>query len=80
MQLNIVRPTGKKIVEHVAWLDIQTPEGNFVIQDEHAPMIISLLPDSQIIFSIASDKQEIVTVKTGMAHITFKSTTLLLSE
>lgn len=79
MQLNIAMPTQKKTVT-IAWLDINTDVGNFIIQPEHAPMIITLLPNSQVMYCLNNGKLETMNVKFGIAHITRESVTLLLSE
>jgi F0F1-type ATP synthase epsilon subunit len=79
MQLNIAMPTQKKTVT-IAWLDINTDVGNFIIQPEHAPMIISLLPNSQVMYCLNNGKLETMNVKFGVAHITREAVTLLLSE
>jgi len=79
MQLNIAMPMQKKTVK-IAWIDINTHVGNFIIQPEHAPMIISLLPESQITYCLSSGKLETVNVKSGIAHVTRENITLLLSE
>lgn len=79
MQLFINKPM-QKISMQIAWLDIETPVGNFVIQPEHAPMIVALLPDSSITYCLGSGKHESINIKRGLAHITRDSVTLLISE
>lgn len=79
MQLNIAMPTQKKSA-NIAWLDINTEVGNFIIQPEHAPMIIALLPNSQVMYCLNNGKLETINIKFGIAHITRKDVTLLLSE
>ncbi len=79
MQLQIARPTEKKLI-NIIWIDLQTPVGSFVIQPEHAPMIVALKPDSFVTFGLDSGKQESVAVKQGIAHITREAVTLLLNE
>ncbi len=79
MQLQIARPTEKKLI-NILWIDLQTPVGSFVIQPEHAPMIIALKPDSFVTFALENGAQESVAVKQGIAHVTRESVTLLLNE
>lgn len=79
MQLNIAMPMYKKSVS-IAWLDINTQVGNFIIQPEHAPMIVSLLPNSQLMYCLSNGKTKTINVKSGIAHITREFVTLLLSE
>lgn len=76
MQLYIVTPF-KKITKEVDWVDINTTIGNFVIQNEHAPMILSLQPDSQCILGLATGKQETYKINRGIVHITRDDITIL---
>lgn len=76
MQLYIVTPF-KKITKEIDWIDINTTIGNFVIQNEHAPMILSLQPDSQCIVGLATGKQEILKIIRGMVHVTRIDVTIL---
>jgi len=79
MQLNIIKPTQKKN-SAIVWIDLETPAGNFVIQEEHAPMIITLSKNSKITYCLTNGKHEIIDYKMGIAHITRDSVTLLLQE
>lgn len=76
MQLFIVTPF-KKITKEIDWLDVQTTAGNFVILSEHAPMIVSLQPDSQCIVGLVTGKQDIIKMRHGMLHVTRESITIL---
>lgn len=79
MQLNIVSPTEKKTIE-IEWIDLSTTIGSFIILPEHAPVIFRLSPESLAIFSLGEDKQETLIIKTGIAHVTRESVTLLLND
>lgn len=79
MQLQIAKPTEKRILE-ISWIDLQTPVGSFVIQPEHAPVILALTPDSTITFGFDDGKQESLVIKSGIAHVTRDSVILLLND
>lgn len=78
MELFITRPTEKKSVK-IVWLDIDTPVGNFVIQPEHAPMVITLKPESKITYCLTNGKQESIDIRFGVVHVTRKNITLLIN-
>lgn len=69
MILAIVTP--QTAAEHqIAWLEIHTPNGAFTIYRGHAPTIVPLKPLSQLIFKLKTGKQQTMTVRDGVAHIT----------
>lgn len=79
MKLYIISPFEKKIVD-IAWLELNTQVGNFVIQPGHVPTILTLAPNKEIMFCLKSGKQESFVIKQGIAHITRIDITLLLNE
>jgi F0F1-type ATP synthase epsilon subunit len=69
MILTIVTPQSS--AEHqIAWLELHTPNGAFTIYRGHAPTIVPLKPLSQLIFKLKTGKQQTLTVRDGVAHIT----------
>ncbi|MFC1845500.1 F0F1 ATP synthase subunit epsilon [Candidatus Dependentiae bacterium] len=79
MELKIVSPEGSKTHE-IIWLELNTSAGNFVIQPEHAPMIVTLAPDKDVIFCLKNGKQETFAPTGGIAEITRHSATLLINQ
>ena len=79
MELHIVSLNQKEQID-VIWVELQTMTGNIVIQPEHAPMILSLQPNSQIRFGFENSKQRVVNISSGFAHITRASVTILISS
>lgn len=79
MKLIIVSPAGEKQSE-VAWLELNTAIGNFVVLPGHAPMMVTLAPTQPITFCLKSGKQESFVIKQGIADITRTSATLYLSD
>ncbi len=63
----------------IAWLEINTPDGNYVIQKGHAPMICLLAPNQPFIYRLKSGKQETVMVRHGIVEIDRESATILFS-
>lgn len=78
MQLIIVSSEKKESIE-VAWVELNTPTGNYIIQPGHAPMILALSPQQPFIYAHKNGKEEIVMVERGIAEITRTQVTILLS-
>ena len=76
MTLDLLSPF-KKISKDVAWVEIDTVVGNFVIEPEHAPMILTLAKNSNVSFGLATGKQEKIKVNSGIVHIKRDSVTVL---
>ena len=79
MKLVLIRPTGKQLFD-IAWLELNTPAGNMIIQQDHAPMIVTLTPQKPFTFMARSGKQESVTIHRAVAEITRLSVTIVLNE
>ncbi len=63
--------TQQSSVKHqIAWLELSTPTGSFIVYRGHAPTIVSLKPMSQLIFKLKTGKQQQLTIQDGIAHIT----------
>ena len=79
MELNITGPDKQDILK-VAWFEIDTPAGNFIIHAGHAPTILTLLPNSIITIRLKNGKQETIKASNGIVHITRKSATIILGD
>lgn len=79
MNLDIIRPL-KKDSFKIAWLEVNTDKGNFIIQPNHEATILILTPNSHATFCLSNGKQESVTVEQGIAEITKTDITLLLNN
>ncbi len=77
MKLEIVSSSEHNTYQ-VAWLELNTPVSNFIIQRGHAPTILSLTPGKLITFRLKSGKQQTIKVQHGMAQVTRESTTIVL--
>lgn len=79
MILTIISPTQEK-TETITWLEINTPQGNFVIQPGHAPMLITLAPDKKFIYESSDGKKNSLPASGGLAHIKRDSITIILNQ
>ena len=79
MDLKIIGPFNQKIYK-IAWLELNTLTGNFVIQPGHAPMVLSLAPYKPITFCLTNGKQESLVIKEGFVEITRTSASIVVNE
>lgn len=79
MKLSVISPHA--VVEHsIVWIEINTPVGNMVIQENHAPMIVEIEPNSEMLFMQPNGKQVSIIVVQGFIHITPKIIKLLVTK
>jgi F0F1-type ATP synthase epsilon subunit len=79
MNLTILTPEEKKIM-HIAWIEINTSAGNFVIQPNHAPTIFSISPHQPITICLTNGKQETFTKPGGILEVQRDSVLLLVDQ
>lgn len=79
MLLHISSPSECKDLQ-VAWVELNSAVGNFVIQRGHAPMIITLAPNSVLTYRLLTGKQELYKVVKGVAHVTRTGVTLIVIQ
>lgn len=79
MNLTLLSSTEKKSYA-IVWLEVNTPLGNFVVQEGHAPKVVLLADNKPIHFLLKNGKQETVTIKSGILEITRDAATILLIE
>ena len=79
MKLYIISPLYKR-TEVIAWIELNTGAGNFIIQNGHAPTLLSLAPEQEVTFRLDSGKNEALLVHRGFANVTRDSVTLLLNK
>lgn len=69
MKLKII--TTQKTVEHeVDWVELNTPVGNMIIQQGHAPMIIQLSTGHEFIYQVTDGATESIMIVQAVAHVT----------
>lgn len=79
MKLTIVSLKGKT-EQHVAWIEINTPDGNFVLQPNYSPTTFILVTHKDFTYCLATGKLETITLeKQALLSVTRTSALLLLS-
>jgi len=79
MELRVV--TSQHIQKYiVTWIDLYTPEGNLVIQPNHAPIILILSPGKEVTFCLKNGKQESIMVSQGIIEVMRTYATLLINK
>ncbi|MBV8660840.1 MAG: hypothetical protein JO129_01685 [Candidatus Dependentiae bacterium] len=79
MKFSVISP--HSIVHHtIAWVEINTPVGNMVIQENHAPMVVEIEPNSELLFMQPNGKQEAIIVQQGFIHVTRQEIKLLVTK
>ncbi len=79
MQLIINSPS-KKEVHEVAWVEFNTPTGNYIIQPGHAPTVLILSPSKPMMYALKNGKEEVVMVHQAIAEITRLYVRVLLAD
>lgn len=79
MQLLITYPDQEMMLD-VAWFEIETPVGSFIIHEGHAPTILSLTPNRPLIVRLANGKEESIPLASGIVHITRTGASILAGE
>jgi len=79
MKLSLITPFAKKTTI-IAWLELNTSEGNFVILDGHAPTILMLSPNKKVTYGLPNGKQESCISHRGIADIQRETATLILDS
>ncbi len=70
--------TGKEFLE-VAWLEINTPDGNFVIQAEFIETTFVLSPQKHLIYCLKTGKEEsLILERGGILEITPTQATVII--
>ena len=79
MKLTIVSLKGKT-EHHIVWIEINTADGNFVLQPNYAPTTFVLVANKDFTYCLATGKLETITLeKQALLSLTRTSALLLLS-
>ncbi|AXK60799.1 hypothetical protein [Candidatus Chromulinivorax destructor] len=79
MKLSVISP--QSIQQYaIVWVEINTPVGNLVIQENHAPMIVEIEPNSEILLMQENGKQMSILVVQGFIHVTHQEIKLLITK
>jgi F0F1-type ATP synthase epsilon subunit len=77
MKLTIITSSTRE-EQSISWIELNTPTGNIVIQEKHAPCILELTPNEQILFQLTTGKQKSITIQYGFAHILRDKITIII--
>ena len=77
MNLTILSPEEKK-VHAIAWIEVNTAVGNFVIQPTHVPTVLVVLPNQPITICLANGKKETFSTSGGVLEVRRNSALLLI--
>jgi F0F1-type ATP synthase epsilon subunit len=79
MKLSVISP--QSIQQYpIVWIEINTPVGNMVIQQDHAPMIVEIEPNSEILLMQENGKQMSILVAQGFIHVARQEIKLLITK
>lgn len=79
MKLSVISP--QSIQQYgIVWVEINTPVGNLVIQENHAPMIVEIEQNSEILLMQENGKQMSILVVQGFIHVTHQEIKLLITK
>lgn len=77
MDLHIISPE-YELTKKIAWIELNTPQGNYIIQQGHIPFIIPLLAHAPLTFQLESGKQQTIEVLDGIAEVTRTQVTVII--
>ncbi|HSW76017.1 MAG TPA: hypothetical protein VLG50_03170 [Candidatus Saccharimonadales bacterium] len=77
MKLHIIT-TQKTTQYDIDWIELNTPVGNMVIQEGHAPMLVELSPGYELIYQTTSGVSMSLMIVQGVAHISRTDVKILL--
>lgn len=79
MKFSVISP--HSIIEHtIVWVEVNTPVGNMVIQENHAPMVVEIEPNSELLFMQQNGKQVSIVILQGFIHVTRQEIKLLVTQ
>lgn len=76
MELVLITPTNTHTYS-VSWIEAHTDAGSYVIQPNHAPMIVPLAVNKELIFCLSNGKRESILIIRGIMEITRKKATVI---
>ena len=77
MKLIIMNPQSQQTFD-VEWVEFNTPSGNIIVQEHHAPTILTLSPGQETRYKNSDGTIATMIVQAGIAHVTQDAVTLIL--
>lgn len=78
MNLSIISPEQKNNYK-VAWIEVQTEVGSFVLQPGHAPMVLVLASNKPLLFRLESGKEKSINIANGVIEVGRASAIVLIN-
>jgi len=79
MKCMLITPFSTKTYD-VVWLEAQTDQGSFIIKKGHAPTMLVLSSNKELIIRLKDGKQETIMVPHGILDITREELTVVIQE
>ena len=79
MTLEIISPEHASSQE-IAWIEMDTADGNIIIHRGHAPTIYILQPNTTSTFKLKTGKQQTVSLESGIAAIERDTVQLIIQQ
>lgn len=79
MKLNILSPTQSKSFD-VKWIEVQTDKGNFIIQQGHAPIIVTITQNKELVLGLADGSTTVMNIMGGILEVKRDAILLLLTH
>ncbi len=84
LELTIISPTSKSVV-NVAWVEVETLDGNRVILPAHEPFLAVLKKHSSLIYATplgvdGATAQTSIIIKDGIVSVTRSSVCVIIDE
>lgn len=78
MKLDIMSPTSSETL-NINWIEVNTPQGSFVVEKGHAPTIATLSQDKYITVNLEQNNQEKkIKISGGVIHVQRDKVTILV--
>ncbi len=80
MKLRIVTPTASHTYT-IDWVELNTLDGNRIIQPGHAPAVFVLAPNYDLLFKTSADGEQIFPISHGgIVEVTRLETTVIVQQ
>jgi F0F1-type ATP synthase epsilon subunit len=79
IELHIMGPTSRRTMT-VHWIGVETPTGNLIVQEGHAPMVTLLSPFKNLELGLSDGSTQQLEVKGGILSVNRTSATIIIDE
>jgi len=79
MKLTIISPESEETLD-VAWVEVNTHAGNFIVLQDHAPLVATLKLNETVTICLENGKQENIQPEGGIIEVHRKQVKLLLTK